>query len=61
MVSKEGELVKYESDRLQIGGTSSREESHFTTEEIIAEKGTMLYMTTDGFQDQANEKEIGFL
>lgn len=49
------ELVELKGDRRSIGGFQGKE-LPFTDQEIILEKGSKIYMTTDGFMDQHNMK-----
>lgn len=45
------EVEKLASDRRSIGSHSS---VAFTTQELVLEKGAMLYLTSDGYTDQNN-------
>ncbi len=48
-------------DRRSIGGRTRKNKVQFTNNEIILEKGSLIYLTTDGFADQPNpeRKKIG--
>ncbi|PWJ39240.1 SpoIIE family protein phosphatase [Sediminitomix flava] len=50
------ELQELKGDRRAIGGIkrSQKATKQFTNHEVLLEKGDMLYLTTDGFQDQHN-------
>jgi ligand-binding sensor domain-containing protein/serine phosphatase RsbU (regulator of sigma subunit) len=50
-------------DRRSIGGRTRNNPVPFTDNEIILEKGSLIYLTTDGFADQPNpeRKKIGSL
>jgi serine phosphatase RsbU (regulator of sigma subunit) len=49
------ELLEIKGDRKSIGGYQPKDKP-FTNTEIIVEKDTILYLTTDGFADQNNDK-----
>ncbi len=57
-VVTQGEMLTLKGDRKSVGGTAQLFE--FTTQEITLQKGDMIYMTTDGFIDQANAKRERF-
>jgi serine phosphatase RsbU (regulator of sigma subunit) len=50
-----GETGKLTGDKKSIGGLQKKEK-FFTKQEILVQKETVLYLFTDGFADQANEK-----
>jgi serine phosphatase RsbU (regulator of sigma subunit) len=50
-------LVEIKGDRKSIGGLQKEEKRTFTKNEIEVNPGDMIYMTTDGFADQSNNKE----
>lgn len=54
-VTPDGALGEARGDRLSIGGRERRRERlpHHTRHELSLPKGTMLYLTTDGYADQA--------
>ena len=53
-----GELVTLKGDRKSIGG--HKDNFSFTQQEILLRKGDCLYLTTDGFIDQANPERERF-
>lgn len=53
-----GELVMLKGDRKSIGGV--KKNFSFTQQEISLQKGDAIYMTTDGFIDQANHQRERF-
>jgi predicted ATPase/serine phosphatase RsbU (regulator of sigma subunit) len=59
---KGNEFITIKGDKESIGG-KQKEERKYTNQEIVIEEGvrTVLYLTTDGFQDQPNidGKKIG--
>ncbi|WP_027001628.1 7TM diverse intracellular signaling domain-containing protein [Hugenholtzia roseola] len=50
-----GEIGKLAGDKKSIGGMQKKDKA-FTKQEILVKKETILYLFTDGFADQANEK-----
>ncbi len=57
-VVTKGELTTLKGDRKSIGGL--KKDFSFTQQEIRLQKGDSIYMTTDGFIDQANHKRERF-
>ncbi len=58
-VVQQGKLQVIKGDAKSVGGRQKEAERVFTNQELIVEKGTMLYLTSDGYADQnnaANEK-----
>lgn len=47
-----GELREIRADKMPIGGLQGEEERNFTGHSFPVEKGTMIYIFTDGFADQ---------
>lgn len=47
-----GELREVRADKMPIGGLQGEEERNFTGHTFSVEKGTMIYIFTDGFADQ---------
>ncbi len=56
-------LKTIKGDRRSIGGRTRKNPVPFTDNEIVLEKGSLIYLTTDGFADQPNpeRKKIGSL
>jgi ligand-binding sensor domain-containing protein/serine phosphatase RsbU (regulator of sigma subunit)/cell division protein FtsL len=56
-------LETIKGDRRSIGGRIRNNPIPFTNNELILEKGSLIYLTTDGFADQPNpeRKKIGSL
>lgn len=55
LVRKSGDLEIIKGDRASIGGLFNIRKNHtFTNQEFTVEEGDMMYMTTDGFQDQCD-------
>ena len=52
--SEHGELIQIKGDRKSIGGRQKEERRIFTSREISIQNGDMIYLTSDGFVDQAN-------
>jgi ligand-binding sensor domain-containing protein/serine phosphatase RsbU (regulator of sigma subunit) len=60
MVEKNGELQELKADKQSIGGMQIEEQFKFTNHQIALNKGTRVYLFTDGFVDQfggANQKK----
>ncbi len=57
-VMTDGSLVTLKGDRKSIGG--AKENFRFSTQEMILNRGDLIYMTTDGYIDQANPKRERF-
>jgi serine phosphatase RsbU (regulator of sigma subunit) len=56
-----GELKELKGNRKNIGGrTKDKIEAVFEEETITIDAGEMLYLSTDGFADQANDKRDKF-
>jgi serine phosphatase RsbU (regulator of sigma subunit) len=56
-----GELKELKGNRKNIGGrTKDKIEAVFEEETITIDEGEMLYLSTDGFADQANDKRDKF-
>lgn len=47
-----GQLQEIRADKMPIGGLQGEEERNFTGHTFSVEKGTMIYIFTDGFADQ---------
>ena len=60
---KTPKLKTIKGDRRSIGGRTRNNPIPFTDNEIILVKGSLIYLTTDGFADQPNpeRKKIGSL
>jgi serine phosphatase RsbU (regulator of sigma subunit) len=54
------EFYEIKGDRKSIGGRQKEEERTFTNHSIDLTTETMLYMSTDGYQDQHNTKQEKF-
>lgn len=57
------QLKTIKGDRRSIGGRTRNNPVAFTDNELILKKGSLIYLTTDGFADQPNpeRKKIGSL
>ncbi len=53
-------LQEIKGDRQSIGGRQRHSDQDFTDHTLILERGYTLYLTTDGFVDQCNEKRRKF-
>jgi serine phosphatase RsbU (regulator of sigma subunit) len=53
-------LTEHKGTKKSIGGHIGSAESDFFSTEIIAQRGDILYLTTDGYADQANENRQKF-
>ncbi len=51
---RNGELSEFKGDRYSIGGRQRESERKFSAHEIPIHTQTVLYLTTDGYIDQAN-------
>ncbi|MFT5915543.1 MAG: serine phosphatase RsbU (regulator of sigma subunit) [Flammeovirgaceae bacterium] len=51
----DGKLMEIKGDRKSIGGYQPKNKP-FTNVEMVLESGTILYLSTDGFADQNNDK-----
>ena len=60
---KEPKVKTIKGNRRSIGGRTRNNPVPFTDNELILEKGSIIYLTTDGFADQPNpeRKKIGSL
>ncbi len=54
------DILKQKGDRSPIGGGRRRQLNTFTSHQIQLPKGSVLYMTTDGYTDQNNETREKF-
>jgi serine phosphatase RsbU (regulator of sigma subunit)/tetratricopeptide (TPR) repeat protein len=54
------ELQELKSDRKMIGGVTVDENQEFSEVSMELSKGDILYLTTDGYIDQANEARTSF-
>ncbi|GAB4344096.1 MAG: hypothetical protein OHK0038_24250 [Flammeovirgaceae bacterium] len=59
-VSNSNGLVIIEADRKSIGGRQKEGERTFTNKSLILKKGDMIYLTSDGYADQQNDKNEKF-
>ncbi len=55
-----GELKQIKGDRKSIGGRQKEKIRKFTNHEIVINKGSLLYLTTDGYQDQQSPDDESF-
>ena len=53
---KDGRLAVLKGDNKEIGGFLKRKEKNFVTQRLELERGDLLFLTTDGFADQSNQK-----
>jgi len=51
---KNTELIEFKGDKKPIGGRQREGKRIFKNKEFTILKGSMLYLTTDGFADQSN-------
>jgi len=51
---REGELLEFKGDRRSVGGRRRMKVREFTQKDITTEPGDRLYLTSDGFADQAS-------
>lgn len=56
VILRHDELIEVKADRMPIGSYMGKEKNSFNTKEIDLEKHDMLYMFSDGFQDQIGEE-----
>ncbi|MGQ9806543.1 MAG: SpoIIE family protein phosphatase [Chlorobiales bacterium] len=54
------EFIEFKGDRYSIGGRQRETERKFTAHEIPIQQQTTLYLTTDGYIDQANAQRESF-
>jgi serine phosphatase RsbU (regulator of sigma subunit) len=54
------ELQEFKSDRKMIGGTAVDENQDFSQITVLLKKGDILYLTTDGYIDQADDTRHSF-
>jgi serine phosphatase RsbU (regulator of sigma subunit) len=59
LVDRKGQLQEFKPDRKSIGGYR-QQNSSFTKQTIEAEEGSMVFLTSDGYQDQNNPKNLKF-
>ncbi len=59
-INHKTEILELRSDRKSIGGTKSEDHRTFSQQEVLLEKGDILYLFTDGYIDQANEERKSF-
>jgi serine phosphatase RsbU (regulator of sigma subunit) len=55
-----GVLTEHKGTKKSIGGHIGSAESDFFSTEIFAQSGEIIYLTTDGYADQANENRQKF-
>ncbi len=53
-------LEEFRSDRKMIGGLQTSDDLEFTNIRLSLSKGDVVYLTTDGYIDQANENRQSF-
>ncbi len=53
-------LIELKGNRHSIGGGKRDEVRHYTQEEIILQKDDSVFLSTDGYADQANEERKSF-
>jgi serine phosphatase RsbU (regulator of sigma subunit) len=49
-IVRNGQLIEFKADKIGLGG--NKKNTSFTNQSIALEKGDMIYLFTDGFQDQ---------
>lgn len=54
------QLEEVKGDRKAIGGLRMEDDRSFSKRELFLEPGSLIYLTTDGYADQNNEKEKKF-
>jgi serine phosphatase RsbU (regulator of sigma subunit) len=54
------QLNELKGDRKPIGGARRKTDTRFTNHTLEVPKGSMIYLTTDGFADQSNEASERF-
>jgi serine phosphatase RsbU (regulator of sigma subunit) len=59
-VVENGGLSEIRGDRFSIGGRERHLARRYTNHELPLQKGLMIYLTTDGFADQSNDKKESF-
>ncbi len=59
-IIQKGELTELKGDRYSIGGRQRETERKFTAHEIPIQNQMTLYLTTDGYIDQANPQRESF-
>jgi signal transduction histidine kinase/ligand-binding sensor domain-containing protein/serine phosphatase RsbU (regulator of sigma subunit) len=50
-------LELFKGDKILIGGRKEKQDRNFITREVELAAGDMIYLTTDGFIDQSNNKQ----
>jgi serine phosphatase RsbU (regulator of sigma subunit) len=58
VMTKKGELIEYKGSRKSIGGRQ-KEDLFFDNKSVTLGKDDMVYLTTDGYADQNNNKREG--
>lgn len=53
-----GEIYEIRGDKYAIGGRDRKREKHFQEHTLSLQAGATLYLTTDGYGDQANEEKV---
>jgi serine phosphatase RsbU (regulator of sigma subunit) len=59
-ISNSNGLEVIEADRKSIGGRQKEGERTFTNKTLMLKKGDMIYLTSDGYADQHNDKNEKF-
>ena len=59
-IFQNGELLELKGDRYSIGGRQREAERKFTAHEVSIQDDTIIYLTTDGYVDQANPQRESF-
>lgn len=57
---KQEALQVLKGDRKSVGGTIREDDYKFSQERVLLDKGTWLYLSTDGYADQNNQKRKKF-
>ncbi|MEH0155234.1 SpoIIE family protein phosphatase [Limibacter armeniacum] len=56
-----GKMMQLKADRISIGGTKRKKNARFSSKEIVFRRGTVLYLTSDGFIDQCgNDQSVRY-
>jgi serine phosphatase RsbU (regulator of sigma subunit) len=55
-----GELIEIKGDRFSIGGRQKEEQRKFTLHKILLSAPTAVFLSTDGYIDQANAQRESF-
>ncbi len=56
-IVSDGEFIEIKGDRKSVGGRQKEQHRFFTSHEIEIKSGMILYLTTDGYQDQHNQNQ----